>query len=140
MTGTFRPSVNTSRGAVKSAWIRSSLPSWSVSNGAWTHTSPLYQSAGLVEKTACDRPLTNVGTAADAVLAATHAARTLATTAPLRTRDRKIRSLPEPSPDRCRGESCHDPSRHGGGRGATAAPTFPLHRRTPPRAGPAPHG
>src|SRR6266496_4055336 len=63
MTGTFRPSVRTSPGAVKSAWMRSSLPSLSLSNGAWTQTSSLYQSAALVEKTAWARPLTNVGTA-----------------------------------------------------------------------------
>src|SRR6266542_3429962 len=63
MTGTFRPSVRTSPGAVKSTWMRSSLRSLSLSNGAWTQTSPLDQSAGLVEKTAWARPLTNVGTA-----------------------------------------------------------------------------
>src|SRR5919108_4005146 len=63
MTGTFRPSVSTSRGAVKSAWMRSGAPSPSLSNGAWIQTSPLYQSAGSVEKTAWERPLTNVGTA-----------------------------------------------------------------------------
>src|SRR6266496_5892140 len=110
MTGTFRPSVRTSRGAVKSTWMRSSLRSLSLSNGAWTQTSPLYQSAGLVEKTAWARPLKNVGTAgcgagagagaatraesapglpggsADAGLAATTVAKVIAVTAPARNR------------------------------------------------------
>src|SRR6266536_3545084 len=110
MTGTFRPSVRTSPGAVKSTWMRSSLRSLSLSNGAWTQTSPLDQSAGLVEKTAWARPLTNVGTAgcgagagagaatraasapgspggsADAGLAATTVARVIAVTAPARNR------------------------------------------------------
>src|SRR6266545_2094844 len=110
MTGTFRPSVRTSPGAVKSAWMRSSLPSLSLSNGAWTQTSPLCQSAGLVEKTAWARPLTKVGSAgcgagagagaatrasstlrlpggrADAGLAATTTTRTVAVTAPARSR------------------------------------------------------
>src|SRR6266511_828636 len=88
--------------------MRSSLPSLSLSNGAWTQTAPLYQSAALVEKTAWERPLTNVGTAgsgagagagevtpaawplklsgsADAGLAAT-AARAVAVTAAARSR------------------------------------------------------
>jgi hypothetical protein len=110
MTGTFRPSVRTSLGAVKSTWMRSSLRSLSLSNGAWTQTSPLDQSAGLVEKTAWARPLTNVGTAgcgagagagaatraasapglpggsADAGLAATTVAKVIAVTAPARNR------------------------------------------------------
>ena len=91
--------MSTSLGALKSAWIRSSLPSSSLSNDASTHTSPLYQSAGLVEKTACARPLTNVGTAgawvwvvtvrgasADAGLVTTAATRMVAAPAPARSR------------------------------------------------------
>src|SRR3954469_14683098 len=43
--------------------MRSSLPSPSESKLDSTHTSPLIQSAGLVENTFWARPLTNVGTA-----------------------------------------------------------------------------
>ena len=110
--------MRTSRGALKSAWMRSSSPSLSLSNGAWTQTSPLYQSAALVEKTGCARPLTNVGTAgsgaatdadaaaraasgsmspggsADAGTAATQAARAVAVTAPARRRVLTLLPLP----------------------------------------------
>src|SRR5215211_3107334 len=92
--------------------MRSERPSPSLSNGAGIQTSPLYQSAGSVEKTACERPLANVGTAgpgagagagaataadgiasglrggsADAGLAATKADIADAVTAPARRRD-----------------------------------------------------
>src|SRR4051812_42522357 len=43
--------------------MRSSLPSPSLSKLDSTHTSPLTQSAGVAEKTFCDMPLANVGTA-----------------------------------------------------------------------------
>src|SRR5690242_3355203 len=43
--------------------MRSSLPSPSVSKSDVIQTSPLIQSAVLAEKTFCERPLTNVGTA-----------------------------------------------------------------------------
>ena len=61
MTGTFRPSVTVSRGSVKSACMRSLWPSRSESKSDSTHTSPVTTS--VVEKTFCERPLTNVGTA-----------------------------------------------------------------------------
>ena len=47
----------------------------------WFHTSPLYQSAGLVENTACARPFLNVGTAPDAGAAAAPATIAAAATA-----------------------------------------------------------
>ena len=66
MTGTFSPSVSVSVGRETSTCTRSSLPSKSVSMVVSTHSSWLTQFAEPVAKTACERPLTNVGTAGSA--------------------------------------------------------------------------
>ena len=55
--------MSVSFGRETSAWMRSSLPSLSLSKLDSTHSSWLTQFASPVAKTGCAMPLTNVGTA-----------------------------------------------------------------------------